>query len=179
MNTATKNLEDDHVYILLLTDVMEQIVQSNDPDLESIEEIVDIIKNFADGLHHAKEEEHFFPFLEGIGFSTTQGPVAVMLHEHEQGRNFVRGIVDDISAYKNGNKDAKSGIYMNMTGYANLLRNHISKENNILFRMADRVLSETDNAELSNRFSEAEKSCGSCSGDYKNKIQEMASIHIS
>jgi hemerythrin-like domain-containing protein len=39
-----------------------------------------------------------------------------------------------------------------MTGYVNLLRNHISKENNILFRMADRVLSAEDHEALLNRY---------------------------
>ena len=35
-----------------------------------------------------------------------------------------------------------------MAGYAELLQNHIGKENNILFRMADRALSESDHKDL-------------------------------
>ena len=92
MNTATKNLEDDHVHILKLLDVMERIIGSDNPDISHLESIVDIIKNFADGLHHAKEENQFFPFLAKRGFSLTQGPVAVMLNEHERGRDFVKEI---------------------------------------------------------------------------------------
>ena len=55
MNTAAKNLEDDHVHILKLIDVMNRIIGSDSPDISHLESIVDIIKNFADGLHHAKE----------------------------------------------------------------------------------------------------------------------------
>ena len=91
MNTATKNLEDDHVHILHLIEVMERVIGSENPDVSHLESIVDIIRNYADGLHHAKEENQFFPFLSKRGFSLSQGPVAVMLHEHAQGRDYVRG----------------------------------------------------------------------------------------
>ena len=177
MNTATENLENDHVHILMLIDVMEQITYSTDPDIEHIEKILSIIRNFADGLHHAKEEELFFPFLSERGFSTTQGPVAVMLNEHEQGRNFVRGIASNIELYKKGNKSAVNDIYANMMGYAGLLRNHISKENNILFKMADRVLSESDHSNLSQRFAETEKNHVTSPDEYIKQIQELASVY--
>lgn len=178
MNSATENLENDHIYILRLTDVMEQIAQSDEPDILHIEKVVEIIRNFADGLHHTKEEEHLFPFLGEKGFSATQGPVAVMLHEHEQGRNFVRGIVENISLYRNGDRNAAGEIYLNMRGYAGLLRSHISKENNILFRMADRVLSEADHTALTEQFAAAEARNGRGSADYIRQIEELASIYI-
>jgi len=179
MNTATKNLEDDHVHILRLIDVMEYITRSENPDISHLESIVDIIRNFADGIHHAKEENLFFPFLAERGFSTTQGPVAVMLQEHMQGRNFVKGIADNITLYKNGNKEALNEIFRNMTGYAELLRNHIEKENNILFRMADRVLSESDHLNLLGKFEEAERNHISTAGseDYIERIQNLVSLY--
>jgi hemerythrin-like domain-containing protein len=59
MNKATKNLEDDHIHVLKLTDVMKAVTRSEKPDIEHIEDIIDIIRNFADGLHHAKEENLF------------------------------------------------------------------------------------------------------------------------
>ena len=53
---ATTNLENDHFHILKLCDVMERIAHEDDIDLLKIEEIVKIIRGFADGLHHKKEE---------------------------------------------------------------------------------------------------------------------------
>ena len=177
MNSATKNLENDHVHIIRLIDVMEHITRSGKPDINHLESIVDIIRNYADGTHHAKEENIFFPFLAERGFSTTQGPVGVMMHEHVLGRNFVKGIADNIMLYKNGNNAALIEIYRNMTGYVELLRNHISKENNILFQMADRVLSESEHKLLLDKFEEAEKNHISpdVSGDYIEKIQDLVS----
>jgi hemerythrin-like domain-containing protein len=179
MNTATKNLEDDHVHILQLIDVMGRVIGSEKPDIANLESIVDIIRNFADGLHHAKEENQFFPFLSKRGFSLSQGPVAVMLHEHELGRAYVKGMAENISLYKGGNTAALGKIYSNMAGYADLLQNHIGKENNILFRMADRALSEADHEELLKQFEEAEKthSSGSSSDEYIKKIQQLATVY--
>jgi hemerythrin-like domain-containing protein len=179
MNTAAKNLEDDHVHILKLIDVMKRIIGSETPDVSHLESIVDIIRNFADGLHHAKEENQYFPYLAKRGFSLTQGPVAVMLHEHELGREYVKEIVENIPLYKAGNQTALGNIYRNMAGYAELLQNHISKENNILFRMADNALSETDNQELLKQFSEAEKnhSSGHSSSEYIERINKLVAAY--
>lgn len=156
MNSATKNLEDDHVYILQLIDVMEAMTESSEPVIADLEEAVEIIKNFADGLHHTKEETLLFPLMAEHGFSTQQGPVAMMLHEHVLGRNLVKGMTENIELFKNGDLSALSFVYNNMLGYGELLRNHISKENNVLFRMADQALPAEDQVSLYNQFKEIE-----------------------
>ncbi len=38
-----------------------------------------------------------------------------------------------------------------------LLRQHISKENNVLFKMAEQVLSEADDSEMDGKFSQVEQ----------------------
>jgi hemerythrin-like domain-containing protein len=176
MKTATQNLEDDHVHILKLIDVMEKITQSKEPDIDHIREAVDLVRNFADGLHHAKEENFFFPKLAEKGFSSQQGPVAVMLHEHTEGRNFIRAVSKNIPLYINGDKSVLKEINHNLLGYVDLLRNHIAKENNILFRMADNVLSETDHQKLLTEFDSAIKTydAGKSIGNYFDRIESLA-----
>ncbi len=176
MNTATKNLEDDHIWVLKLTDVMKAVTLSGKPEINHIEDIIDIIRNFADGLHHAKEENILFPALEQKGFSAQQGPVAVMLHEHIQGRNFVQGMAGNLELYKTGNKSALQEIYWNMSGYAELLISHIKKENNILFRMADNALTESEQKKLLEQFEaiEQNRSKGEKVSDYINRINALA-----
>jgi hemerythrin-like domain-containing protein len=176
MKTATRNLEEDHIHVLKLTDVIKAFVGTEKTDIEHIESIVDIIKNFADGLHHAKEENLLFPALEKKGFSPKQGPVGVMLNEHAQGRNYVKGITDNLELFKKGNKAAVIAIYQNMTGYADLLVNHIMKENNILFRMADNVLSDIEQKDLLGQFETIgqDRPDGTRANDYINRINSLA-----
>jgi len=156
MNYATRNLENDHEYILRLIDVMEIMTTTGEPDAAQLEEIVDLIRNFADGLHHAKEESLLFPLMAQRGFSMTQGPVAVMLQDHTAGRNYVKGIAENIALFKKGDLSALNLINYNMLGYIELLRNHISKENNVLFRMADNALTATDQQSLIGQFEQLE-----------------------
>jgi len=102
MDTATKNLGNDHVHILRLIDVMEKMIILKSMNIDHFETVVNLIKNYADGFHHAKEENLFFLLLSERGFSIQQGPVAVMLNEHVQGRNYVKGMSEGIVLLKEG-----------------------------------------------------------------------------
>lgn len=180
MNTATSNLENDHLHILRLTDVMEKMVLTEAINIPHLETIVELIKKFADGLHHTKEESLLFPKMVEKGFSFQQGPIAVMMNDHEEGRNFVKGISENISLYKSGNKSVKEDIFQNMHGYIELLRNHIEKENNILFRMADKVLNAEEQKLLSDEFQKLEvyPVTGEIALDYIKRIEKLAGEYI-
>jgi hemerythrin-like domain-containing protein len=169
MNTPTENLENDHVNILRLLDVMEKMILVKSTNTEHFERSVSLIKCYADGFHHAKEENLLFPMMVKKGYSVEQGPIAVMLHDHIQGRDYVKGMTEGIAGYKTGNETELSKIYENMQAYIILLRNHIAKENNVLFRMADNVLSENDQQELSDEFAKVENE-GVCGGVLKDCI---------
>jgi hemerythrin-like domain-containing protein len=178
MITATKNLENDHVYILRLIDVMEKIVRTSHSEVNNLETVVNLIRNYADAFHHAKEENLLFPLMATKGFSKEQGPIAVMLHDHLQGRNFVKAMSEEIETFKMGHKAALSKIYKNMEGYIELLRAHIAKENNVLFRMADNVLSEKEQQDLLTEFAKVEKSNfgGGILDSYISEIEKLEAV---
>lgn len=156
MKTATQNLEHDHEHILQLIEVMFSMIDKKASDSVHFETVISVISNFADGFHHAKEEELLFPSMGTKGFSMEQGPIAVMLHDHELGRHYVQQMRQALQQYKQGDSFALQDIYDNMTGYGQLLQGHIGKENNVLFRMADKILSEEEQQELLTKFQEIE-----------------------
>ncbi len=180
MDRATQNLENDHQHILKLIEVMEAMVKQPEPNISHLEEVVALIRQFADGLHHAKEETLLFPLMAEKGFSLQQGPVAVMLMDHEQGRTFVKGMAENIQLYKNGATEALTLINENITGYCELLTNHIAKENNILFRMADNVFTADNQQSLLHQFQLID--AGSVSvisaNDYINRIEILANTYL-
>lgn len=180
MTTASQNLIEDHVHILRLTDIMVTMAEEQSKEIAHFELVVELIQKFADGLHHAKEEDHFFPRMSNYGHSPSQGPVAVMLGEHVQGRQHVAGMIAGIEEYKNGNKDGLFAIYEHLSGYAYLLQNHISKENNVLFRMADQAFSDEDQQELVQQFTAIEAAYDK---DFNRenaifKINQLAALYL-
>jgi len=156
----TRILSEEHrvieVMLACLKRMTEQAVVEKKLDREAAEQAVDFIRTFADGCHHGKEEEHLFTLLTAKGMPKEGGPVGQMLFEHEQGRAFVRGMDENIAAAAEGNEAALQGFVSHANGYVELLRNHIHKEDNILFPMADRMLSADDQKNLLDNFHRVE-----------------------
>jgi hemerythrin-like domain-containing protein len=158
--SVTEDLKTEHRAIERMLAVLEAAAQR----LESgqrvrpglLREAVDFVRNFADRCHHGKEEENLFPRMEAAGVPRAGGPLGVMLAEHDQGRRYVAAIANAIDAYEGGDGSAAAIIAESARGYVGLLRQHIGKEDNVLFPMADRVLSLEDQRELEQRFEEIE-----------------------
>ena len=117
----------------------------------------DFITGFADGCHHKKEEGVLFPAMQAAGVPREGGPIGVMLAEHEQGRQFTRGMRTAAERLAAGEKEAGKAVVDNALHYVVLLRGHIAKENNILFPMADRFIAAPAQAEVSEAFDRIEQ----------------------
>jgi hemerythrin-like domain-containing protein len=113
-------------------------------------------QQFADQCHHAKEEGVFFPVLKQRDIPEKGGPIGVMLHEHVLGRDWVGRMREASQAQP---FDARTFAEA-ARQYIPLLRQHIFKENNVLFHMAERVMSEADDADVTSRFSKVEQERG-------------------
>jgi len=98
------------------------------------------IKGFVDGCHHKKEEGVLFVAMVDAGMPKQVGPIAVMLAEHEQGRVYTRGMREAADRLEAGDPAARDAVVHNALGYVELLRQHIAKENEVLFPMADQVI---------------------------------------
>jgi hemerythrin-like domain-containing protein len=113
-------------------------------------------QQFADQCHHAKEEDVLFPVLKQRGIPEQEGPLGVMLHEHGLGRDCVARMREASRAQPFDARTFADAARQ----YLPLLRQHIFKENNVLFHMAKRVMSEADDADVTGRFSQVEQERG-------------------
>ena len=158
---ATKQLTEEHKSIKLMLSIIEEVckrLESGEKvDPEHLDKIVEFIRIFADKCHHAKEEDFLFPAMEKAGVPKEGGPISVMLTEHDYGREYVRGMSQAITKYKSGDAEASAEIVKNAMGYVELLTQHIYKEDNILYPIADKFLSEERQEELYEEFEKIEK----------------------
>ncbi|MBI1815165.1 MAG: hemerythrin domain-containing protein [Deltaproteobacteria bacterium] len=94
--------------------------------------------------HFALEERALFPVL-ARHLSLVQGPLAVMNAEHVAFGDLLR----DLAAAVRG--DDHNRQRANVAEIIHLLRDHIAKEDRILFPMAARLLSVTEQGEVDTR----------------------------
>jgi hemerythrin-like domain-containing protein len=100
----------------------------------------DFIKNFADGCHNVKEEVILFSIMVAAGVPVEGGVIGVMRAEHEQGRQFTRAMQIAAEHWLKGNAVVIPSVVSNALGYVRLLRQHIDKENTMLFPLADQLI---------------------------------------
>jgi hemerythrin-like domain-containing protein len=106
-------------------------------------------RNFIDGCHHRKEEESFFIAMMDAGLSNQTGPIASILAEHEQGRESTRAMEKAARALAGGQSSARDDLTRTTLEYVALLRQHIRRENNLLFKMAEQLIPPARQKELS------------------------------
>jgi len=159
--TPAEELKHEHQVILMVLAAgrrkAEEAAQTKRADKVFFEKTIDFIRNFADRCHHAKEEKQLFAKMVERGFSLENGPLAVMLHDHEQGRAWVRAAADALPAAAAGDAQAVERFTRSLLSYITLLEAHIAKEDNILYPMADRVFTAADQSDLAAAFARVEK----------------------
>ena len=98
------------------------------------------IKGFTDGCHHVKEENVLFRSMADNGFPIEGSPLGAMLADHDQARRYTRSMRAAAERWQAGDETARQEVVTNALGYATLLRQHIAKEDGILFPLADQVI---------------------------------------
>jgi hemerythrin-like domain-containing protein len=80
----------------------------------------------------------------------------MMLAEHEEGRGYVRTMAAVVASAGKDSVDNRQILRETAIAYIRLLRQHIQKEDEVLFQMADGVLSSEEQKTLLREFEEHE-----------------------
>ncbi len=156
MHFASEALRKEHYSILFALRILEQMVSQlrthSPPEIQELRDMVGFLKTFADRCHHGKEEGHYFPALEKAGVPNQGGPIGQMLLEHEQGRAFLARMTTALdSPYR------PTEVAVAANGYIDLLRAHIEKETQVLFRMGDARIPMDEQTRLVDAFEDFEE----------------------
>lgn len=172
---STASLRRDH-------DLIEKVVKAMDTTVQLLKQgktipesilipTIDFSKNFTDVCHHNKEEQSLFPALGRAGMPTNFGPVAMMLMEHEKSREIAKKMESSSDIYlKSG--DAKQ-LISDMEEYVEHITEHIWKENNRLFMMAEARLQHVAD-QVNNELNEIEETKLKESGRTRSDFEKLA-----
>ena len=176
---STTSLRRDHELIEKVIKSMEATVQLLS-DGKQIPEfvllpVIDFTKNFTDVCHHSKEEKSLFPALEQAGLPSNMGPVAMMLMDHQRSREIGEAMEESSKEYLSSGESAK--LISDMRLYVEHITEHLWKENNKLFMMAEarlQYVSEKVDKELNEIEVSKLKELGKSRKHYENLAETLS-----
>lgn len=144
MNKSIENLMSEHRRIEQVLGALQtfagRVAQEPASGRATAAQFASFFREFADKRHHGKEEDRLFQKMVQYGFPREYGPVAVMLHEHDEGRGHVKALAE-IGAQSGPLSAAETeSIRSHALAFAPLLMGHIQKEDNVLYPMAQQAL---------------------------------------
>lgn len=173
---VTQVMVDEHKLILRMIALVEKntalMEQGQFRNWQFYLDAVDFIRNYADRFHHAKEEDVLFVQLVKNGMPEKNSPIEAMHMEHDQGRAHVRGIDEAAQKALSGETGQIPIIAEHARGYAELLRGHIQKENEILYPLAERVLPQEVRDGMLQAYTQAEEQTPELEKKYLRLVEQ-------
>jgi hemerythrin-like domain-containing protein len=129
--------------------------------VESLREVVEFMRTFADKCHHGKEEHLLFPLLEQKGVPIHGCPLGVLIQEHERGRALVTELAEAVGAYAGTSGDGtRERLHRSLHGLTELYPGHMWREEYLLFPMTAKVLGAEELRTLHAQFDHLELEIG-------------------
>jgi len=154
--TPTENLIKEHKEINELLEIMSKIaakIKSKDVFYPTdVEEIIDYLIIIIDKSHQGKEDEVFYPELMSTGISKETEPLSIINYEHVLAKRYLKEISSCVVNCKIGNDFSGDLLADSLTNYVIVIQNHIKREEEIVFPIANEVFSEEKQHEILQRF---------------------------
>jgi uncharacterized protein len=150
------------------------------PQPALVAKVVDFFVTYADQTHNQKEERYLFPLMETRGIPRDAGPLAAMEAEHARSRALLGEWCAAAEAYIGGDQTALAELRDTFSQYAQVLKDHYWKENDILYPMALRVMSDADNAAVLAGIAEIEAGHGGSEArdGYYRLADDLAAVSL-
>ncbi|MDP6524985.1 MAG: hemerythrin domain-containing protein [Kiritimatiellia bacterium] len=165
-----KRLVDEHVLIKRLVALIPSLIETMDLETESGRQVlldaVDFIRSYADKYHHAKEEDILFKY-----FDENLDILKVIREDHETARAHVRALVEAVE------KREPESAAEHLSGYRELLTEHIKKEDEILYPWMDRELTDGQIGQIFSQFHALELTFGDAPAEYGQLITKLEEAH--
>jgi hemerythrin-like domain-containing protein len=161
---ATKVLVEEHELIKKALEVLVNAVKSGFQDEELYSDLARFFSEYADAIHHGKEEKILFEVLKKKAPEHVLEIVRTLEEDHVRGRELVRKIRENASSVERVRDYALA--------YASMLRDHIVKEDDGLFPAMHPYLSPDEENETLKEFERVDTDSKE---DLEKLVKELAS----
>ena len=134
--------------LAILDNVSTKLATEGSLDKSHLEGMLEFFSVFVDKCHHGKEEDLLFPAYEAVGIPNKNGPIGAMLAEHAEGRGYIKNMTKAFKGFKKDKNFSGTRIVEYAGKYIALLKQHIDKEDTVLYPMGDARMTEEKNKEL-------------------------------
>lgn len=159
MEVLTK-LTQEHDHILQGINCLEMardaLENSKRPSVDFFKIAVIFFTEYADRLHHYKEEYLLFSALASKKDGSVDLEIGALRYQHELNRQCIKKIKDSLKGYENGSEIAVTTLLENIAVYIAILKRHIHREEKQFFPMAETELSENEKRNLKKQFDDEE-----------------------
>uniref|UniRef100_UPI003F82C0B0 hemerythrin domain-containing protein n=1 Tax=Immundisolibacter sp. TaxID=1934948 RepID=UPI003F82C0B0 len=121
-------------------------------------------------------EAILFPAMEDKGVPHGGCPLEALRREHVLGRERVGALAAAIDALERGDNDAPAALHGAIAALQQLYPNHIWKEDQMVFPVAERLFTPAELDALNARFEQAEIELGQDHNRYVAFAEEMAAL---
>jgi hemerythrin-like domain-containing protein len=121
---------------------------------------VDFIKVFIEQRHRTKEQKALFPLLAAKSEILANGPVRILADEDATDHELIAQIEAVLPGVEAGDPGAIADAIRDLEIYAFMLHNHVEKEDEIIFRLADALITEEEATTLHQQFDAIDRAMG-------------------
>jgi hemerythrin-like domain-containing protein len=143
-----------------LRDAAAALDQHRHLNVQKLRTVVEFLRIYADHRHHQREETMFFPLLVKRGVPPQGCPIGGLNHEHEKGRALISALDEWITFYEQQQRGADVELRQTLQAIAALYQKHLWMEDAMVFPMAERLITVTDDEELQNQFAALDRKIG-------------------
>lgn len=177
----TDILSKEHALVMLVTRVAEQEVRymrdTGEYRSDEVREIADFFELFTEACHDPKEEHVLFARLVDRGLDPDTGILGQFYREHAEFTKRLREIAHWLRRdRKEGPLDVAELADM-LDGYLQLMRSHVAREEELLYTLANGLLTDEDQEELLRAFARVDDT--EASEGLQDRYSEIAHLLMS
>ncbi len=136
------------------------LAAGGDPDTKKLHQAIEFFRVYADDRHHQREEVVFFPALIRRGVPPQGCPLGGLSNGHGTGRELISRLEMQLTTCGDRTEGCRDELRQTLEEIVKFYRHHLWMEDEMVFPMAERFLTEDDDRAMMEEFEKLDRRIG-------------------